>query len=158
MSKFNGMSVTDLRFFLHDAEYSPTECDGCSRLVAHQLALMTVDNQLWTGIVEVIKPNGMMTVSPHFWVELKADDETPHIIDFRLQYWAQLYNWPNNVIKDLPHGIFEANAIQLSGITYIKVREMPSQVIPTAVYDVLTQRIDMARLQTDRKNQNKGTY
>jgi len=91
---FCGYSLPQLEELLTPADQSQTQCDGCSRLVAHLLTQQQVQHFPRTG--RVIALDGQ-TIDFHCWVEL-LEDQTGAMwrVDYRLRDWLG---------EDSPHGI-----------------------------------------------------
>lgn len=100
------MGVKTLAGYLQGSDSSPTECDGCSRLVSHDLTLLGVDHRIYQGYVEINAGDGLKyAVTPHFWVNVWDDARNLYIVDFRLRCYAP-QDWQEELVEQIPHGLF----------------------------------------------------
>lgn len=122
-SSFSSYNLPRLQDLLSTADQSPTECDGCSRLVSHFLTQRAIQHHCYQG--RGVALDGK-TIPPHYWVELLDQDGITWRIDYRLQLWLG---------ADYPHGIFLPESHHP---TYIPVQTTGfGGILPQALVSVL---------------------
>jgi hypothetical protein len=104
------LSRQTLEAYLRSADQSPTECDGCSRLVAHDLELLGIPTLICWGSAILSREDESGTLQyiefPHCWIKIYDDDDVFYSVDFRLRCYAELAGWTEEELKVIPHGIF----------------------------------------------------
>lgn len=146
-STFDRVPYSLIQFNLAGLDDSPTECDGCSRLVSHNLTLLGINHEIRVGSVaitffdtsDIVRPH---IVCPHFWVHLVRDVEKgfssdAYLIDFRLKMW--LGHLSEESLKALPHG-FVRQLDYSPNVLYKKENVVAGGVLPKGLYNILRQR------------------
>ena len=141
-STFNRVPYSLIQFNLAGLDDSPTECDGCSRLVSHNLTLLGINHEIRMGSVAITFPDTSDVVRPHFWVNLVRDVEKgfssdAYLIDFRLKMW--LGHLSEESLKALPHG-FVRQLDYSPNVFYKKENVVAGGVMPKGIYKILRQR------------------
>ncbi len=138
---FSGYSLNELEQLLSPADLSPTECEGCSRLVSHLLTQLGIEHQPRVGklITE------LRSLPRHCWVELPDQSGNIWRIDYRLRFWVGP-NYPHGIVLPAPdHPTYQADeAIHFAG-----------GLLPEGVYNALLMDFDISELlaQLERKLQ-----
>lgn len=95
---FSGHTLNELEQLLLPADLSPTECEGCSRLVSHLLTQLGIEHQPRVG--KLITQAHIL--SRHCWVELLDQSGNIWRIDYRLRFWVGP-NYPHVIVLPAPH-------------------------------------------------------
>lgn len=131
---FSGHTLKDLEQLLSPADQSPTECDGCSRLVSHLLTQQGIEHYPRAG--KLIAQS--RTLPRHCWVELPDQGGTIWRIDYRLRCWLGA-GYPHGIVLPTPdHPTYQVDeAIHFTG-----------GLMPEGVYNALLMNFDLTELLT----------
>jgi hypothetical protein len=118
------VEISELEILLQEYDRTPTECDGCTRLISHGLAKAGVVHQVFQGVCNQFDGDRLVRSIPHYWIDLLDGFR----VDYRLRMWM-------GQSDQIPHGIFVPS--QYPNLKWIG-EPFTFSVLPEAILKALT--------------------